>query len=570
MASHVYEYSHTTIDAQIATATKNTIGKIKPAQYACSEYENDAACIQAAIDAASPGEELIILEGVYNIPSQISSSGKSLTLIGRGNVVFNISSPVGVNNGLCFEGIIITSNLSVASDATIGTPTVTVSNGSSIQVGDIIKIWKNIQWCPLDYSDQMTGEMYKVKSVAGNVITLSENLYRSYPVSDGSYINVYRPIEIHIKNIKIVQSDATGEYEGISIRYSVDSSVSKCDIQNAGFAGVSFYSSYNVKILDNIITNCIKTGSGYGVGIWSGTAHADISLNNISNCRHCVTLNTDERNSLVRDVDIHNNIMTAATITTSYCVDSHNMAIDVHIHDNHMYLPNGAMSAFWDGTLNSVFENNKIYGGYGAVERRGSINNGIRIIKNNYLEGSVNSRLYRAGYYSTGEHLEISDNSQIGGSYGIQFESNTNRTESFKNLVIKNNTLCNLTYDGISIVLNGDDGNIVIDGNIIYEANNNGISIIANSHTTDSVCVSNNNIIDFNYAYHYFSGILITDILYAVLENNKIYDNYSYPGQAIKTDGTSDYTTSTLNKAKGMTGTKYSISGTHNQEINNT
>lgn len=542
------------------------------ADYICDGDRDDVQFNQA-LTAATGGTTIYILPGVYNWTSRVACTGKSFNIIGLGKVTINKNVAPGTTNGLYLEGRIIVENLSVTVSAVAGNTTITVSNGAAVQAGDIIKIWKNVLFCPLDYDDQLTGEMYKVKSVAGNVLTLTENLLRDYATGDTPKINVYRPVEVHIENLRIMDADDEAVHNGISIRYCVNSSISRCTVVDSGLAGISVYSSYDVKLFQNQVYNCIKTAggaSGYGIGIWSGTAHSEIFSNHIENCRHCITMNTDERNSLIRGVSVHNNILTAAIVQTSCCVDAHNMCIDMDVVDNDMYLPVGSTVAFWDGTQYSTFRNNKIYGGYGAVERRGSIDNGIHVVSGNYLKGAANSRLYKAAYWSTDEDLLIEDNYQNGGDYGVVFFDDEFHTEAFKNLTIKNNYFSNISYNAIHILLNQDHSNLVITGNTIYDAEWNGITITANSFTPDTVVISGNTMIDCNYAFHSYSGILVTDISNCIIQNNTVIDTGGYPGQAIKTAGTSDYNVIAGNTGKGMTGTVFDFAGSNDIEANNT
>ena len=94
-----------------------------------------------------------------------------------------------------------------------------LTDASQVRQNDLIKIWKNVQWCPLpvadNYPDQMTGEMYAVKSVNGNVVTLNQPLLRDYRLSESVQVEVYRPIQMHIKNIRIEDTGRTTVHHGL-------------------------------------------------------------------------------------------------------------------------------------------------------------------------------------------------------------------------------------------------------------------------------------------------------------------------------------------------------------------
>lgn len=98
---------------------------------------------------------------------------------------------------------------------------------------------ENVQWCPLDspddYSDQITGKMYVIKSVNGNIVTLNQPLLRDYNLSETVQVEVYKPIQMHIKNIRIQDTGATMIHHGLVMQYCKDSSVTNSWFNNSGF-----------------------------------------------------------------------------------------------------------------------------------------------------------------------------------------------------------------------------------------------------------------------------------------------------------------------------------------------
>jgi parallel beta-helix repeat protein len=553
----------------------------------------DQTIINSALTAAPNGSTVYFLPGNYYITGRIISQYKSINIIGLGEVNIYKSVAEAVSNGIYIEGRIITQNMSVMASAAKGATAVTVSSGTSILAGDIIKIWNDDLWCPLDYTvgsgnPQYTGEMYRVTSKNGNIITLSEPLLRAYNTTDAAKINVYRPIEVHIENIKILDYDDTATHSGISIRYCVNSSISNCEVWDSGLDGISVYSSYNVDIYNNKVHNSVKVGSGYGICIWSGTAHSRIHNNFIEKCRHCISMNSDERVSLVRNAWIYNNdLIPSITNDCSFGVDCHNLVLDMYVIDNNFYCTDGSSGGeaggFWDGSFYSVFSGNHFYGGYtthrtAVVERRGSINNGIHVVKNNYVEGGDNLYFYFSGYFPEGEHVEISDNNVYGCAYGVYCPDDTYRSEMFKTLIIKNNTFNEVQYSGIDIILNQAATNVIIENNdiiccnvsgIVVNATNNTIAGGDNPHsaatnTPDSIIISRNNIIDHNLVESTHAGILLNDVVYPIMQNNVINDTNASSGPAIKTTGTSDYELLQNNVSKGsVAATKYVLVGAH-------
>lgn len=493
----------------------NSEGQTVPRLFYTSNYSNDSVCIQAALDYSKSGDTIIISEGEYFLTKNITQNDKSLNIIGAGKVTLHLQTVEGENNGIVLAGSVITDQ-NLYSNAEKNSSEVVLMDSSLVRPNDLIKIWKNVQWCPLDYPDQMTGEMYVVKSVKGNIITINQPLLRDYYLADSSQVEIYRPIELHIKNISVQDCDAKKSHEGLALGYCKDSSITNCFFNDSGFAALSMYSCFNMTVDNNKISNCLLPGSGYGVAVWSGSAFVNITNNYIENCRHAVTCNTDERISLDRNVYVANNELHGASIGGSNVVDAHACTIDMTVSGNIIY-PCYKDPAFADGARISTFENNKVYGGLAAVCRRGSVNNGINIIQNNYIE---NTLVYNGLNNGIGDILIIRNNIQKGGNYGINFADN----ESFKNLIISDNEFSNLSYQGYyqKFLLSGV--NLNISNNTFENVKLDAIYVDGNSFTPVVVKVQNNTLINV-YPSNSYSGITLKNIQNAYVSGNQIFKN---------------------------------------------
>jgi hypothetical protein len=156
-------------------------GSAEPGFFHTPNYANDAACIQAALDYSKSGDTITIREGDYYITKGIYQKNKSLSIIGEGKVTLHIQTSNKESNDIYFGGSLITSK-TLSANVKKGSSQVVLTDASRVHQNDLIKIWKNVQWCPLDYPDnypdQMTGEIYAVKSVNRNVVTLNQPLLR--------------------------------------------------------------------------------------------------------------------------------------------------------------------------------------------------------------------------------------------------------------------------------------------------------------------------------------------------------------------------------------------------------
>jgi hypothetical protein len=220
---------------------------------------------------------------------------KNLNIIGEGEVTFYLHT--GHLPGLCFRGSQITTQ-SLSANAQKGSSQVILSDASRVHQNDLIRIWKNVKWCPLDYPDQTTGELYLVQSVSENVVTLNQPLLRDYNLSETVQAEIYRPIEIHIKNIRIQNVDADGVYEGLELRYCKDSSVTDSWFKDNGQASLRIFTCFNVDVKNNEIYNSVHNGNGYGISVADAAAFVNIENNHIENCRHAIMSGTADFKAL--------------------------------------------------------------------------------------------------------------------------------------------------------------------------------------------------------------------------------------------------------------------------------
>ncbi|WP_230629057.1 PKD domain-containing protein [Methanosarcina barkeri] len=479
-----------------------------------TNYANDAACIQAALDKSKSGDTITIHEGNYYITKIIYQNGKNLKIIGEGKVIFHMKNPEKETYGILFRGSLI-ANKKLNTNANKGSSQVVLTDASRVRKNDLIKIWKNVKWCPHDYSDQMTGEIYAVKNVNGNVVTLNQPLHRDYKLSENVKVEVYRPIQMNIKNIRIQGRGATTSHRGLAMQYCKDSSITNSWFKDIGFSAICLYSCFNVNINNNEIYNSLLPGSGYGVNVASGSAFVNIDHNHIENCRHAITGNTAERKSLNRDVFITDNTLIGGNIDGSSVVDSHPVTISYVVTKNKIY-PQPGFFAFSDGTQYSTFSNNKIFGGYGGISRRGSINDGIHSYENNKFNG-MSGIMYLGGKSGINNKLIIKNNVQNNGIYGIYFPGQ----ESFRNIIISGNSFSNLSHKGVYQKFRINGVNLNISNNRFTDIKLNGIHIDGNSFKSNIVKIQNNILINV-YPPNLSYGIIVKNVQNAIITGNKI------------------------------------------------
>ena len=476
---------------------------------------NNGAAIQSALDSAASGDTVIIPAGNYSVTSQIYQKGKSLNLEGEGSVTLNIQT--GSSPGIYFLGSVIT-NTTPSSNSLKGSSQVVLKDASQVRQNDLIRIWKNVQWCPLDYSEQKTGETYLIQSVNGNTVTLNQPLLRDYNLSDTVQVEISRPIEVHVKNIRVQNVSSTGVYEGLMLRYCKDSSVANSWFKDNGQAAIRIFTCFNADITNNEIYDSIHEGNGYGVSVAEASAFVNIQNNHIENCRHDIMSGTADFKALNRDIIISDNVLIGGNIAASHVIDSHPNTIDYLVTRNKIY-PKPNYNAFYDGTFQSVFSDNEIYGGHGVVSRRGNLNNGVHIIKDNYIEDS--GYLYGGIGVGVGDALMILNNTQVGGWYGLGLNS-----ESFKNITIDGNKLSNFSDRGINLTYLTNGVNLQISNNTFENVAKGGIYINAGSYTNGTTNIMDNVLKNISSGSS-SPGITVTNIKNANICSNTISDTSS-------------------------------------------
>jgi len=270
-----------------------------------------------------------------------------------------------------------------------------------------------------------------------------------------------------------------------------------------------------VNVNNNEIYDCLKPGSGYGVNVASGTAFVNIENNHIENCRHAITANSAERKSLNRDVFIANNTLIGANISGSWVVDAHALTINFVVTGNKIYPQLPYFVAFSDGTQQSIFSDNEIFGGYGGVFKRGAVTDGVHIYENNTFNG-IAGEMYRGGS-GTDDTLIIRNNTQNSGIYGIHFPYQG----SFRNILISENTFSNLLNKGVYQQFLIDGINLKISDNTFENIREEGIYLDGNSYTNGDVEIQNNNLINV-YPSSPGSEITIKNIQGASVSGNQI------------------------------------------------
>jgi PKD repeat protein len=219
---------------------------------------------------------------------------------------------------------------------------------------------------------------------------------------------------------------------------------------------------------------------------------------------------------LNRDVFIADNTLIGAeTVRGSWVVDAHAVTIDFFVTRNKIYPQLPYFYAFSDGTQQSTFTNNEIYGGYGGIFKRGRVSDGVHIYENNTFNDMA-GEIYRGGD-GIDNTLIIRNNTQNKGIYGIRFPYKG----SVRNIIISNNKFSNLSNQGMNqkFLMNGV--NLTLSENTFANIKYEGIYLDGNSFKNGAVKIKNNTLINVNPP-NYSSGITVKNVQNAEISGNKI------------------------------------------------
>ncbi len=527
---------------------------------------DDTACVQAALNAAVDGQTIMFLDGTYNINvagGQLFQGGKSLNLVGYGNVVFNLTGGSADSGTIQFSGTQVLST-TLSSNVEIYSNTVTLLNVENVQIGDLLKIYSTDQWSPIEYPDLKTGEMYEIVGVNSStkVVTLSQPLYRGY-LSSNTTVKIYHPIQLNIKNIKFIGTGPTNSVNAITLLYVSHSKIENCGFVDNGKRSLRLSTCYDITVGNNVIRGSRYPAYGYGVEINNASAIITLTKNEISDCRHTIASGTGGVMSygeavgafegLNRCIKIDKNTLIGANMDdVGATIDSHPSTIDYLVDDNNIFpglftnSPYWAACAFGDGTQQSTFVNNRVYGGGGVMRRPGAPGSNT-IIANNRLENTRGRNLYDGVRYDNHAgcpvNLTISNNqvknalktSSMTTDHGTGIELGT---EDYKSITISENTIDGCTLYGIYLMqMSGVTlpMKLNIHNNIINNVGRDGIYLRRESASTVLDYEASGNIItDSNQSASTYRGIALIDVSKGRTECNEVINHTGTMDAAIK------------------------------------
>ncbi len=454
-----------------ASGSTIVVSKTSPACTSCDECYRS---IQAAVDRAKEGNEIIVCPGTYRENIEVDKS-------------VSIRSYKGVSD------TIIEAKNSTDNVISITANKVNIS-GFTIRNSDADGIFLN----DADDCNLSGNNMYSTRN--GIFLLSSTNNTISHNTAN---CNNNSGISLEDSNDNLISNNIANskQYNGIELNLSNNNIIIENKASNNTQAAIGLLNSSK-----NTIRGNMANSSYYGIGLQSSNDNIIIDNNASNNVEDGIALFESSNNFIVRNTAI-NNYLTGIYLESSFD----------NVINNSTLKSNFVIGILLSASKNNTIEKNVAFNSVKGIYLDFSSDN---IIKNNTLE-SINRNIE----ISESSNNNIIEENMISNSYyGIYVENSNNNT--IKNNVIKSNNVGIISYlsnntiiekniilnnDGWGIRLGGSEYNI-IESNIVKQ---NG----AGFRIRDS---SNNNIIEKNIVSDGVNGFEIEYSEDNIIKNNII------------------------------------------------
>lgn len=476
---------------------------------------DDTTAIQNAIDAcvADGGGVVFFPYGTYYVSSELTVSASNVKLVGFGAVVY---SDVGSAENTIYAYGTIGDSYEIQSAISVGatTFTLTTADAANISEGDYLKVETDEAYYDSSYTK---GELVKVESVntGTGVITIEgTGFILSYSVTGKTpAVKKITFIEnISIEGIEFHGQDTDDGRLGINLLAVKNARISKCNTHDFD-VGIKVDNCLDVFINNNKISECYKSGSGYGCEVEGVTQRVSFSNNMCEHNRHSFT--TTDTDGVCMHITVSNNIV------------ENNTDAGLDTHGNSRYV------SFFDNTVN-----NCVIG----IDTRSPHSQ----IKNNTITNSYGLAIYAFEAGGINIHVEGNtiDKCSVDSKDAINLGVTATTYETNDYMICRNNII-NKAANGRGVAVNGEARIVDVSGNkmkdigytFIYigsginiKANNNmliscdrsgaattyGIDATNTADSYSSIEASNNTI------FSVYNGIKITNPTIATIIGNEL------------------------------------------------
>lgn len=248
---------------------------------------DDTSAIENALNMQST---VVLLSGrTYKTTSNITIYG-NVSLKSSGAIPAVIA-PSGDFTTFTFKATSVAiASTTVSAEMEIGDKSVTLSSTANISVGDLLVFTSDVLWYWDNRDSLYKGELHTVKSIAGDVVTLTSPVADNYDITgvETVTVSVFPRKSVYIENIRI-EANPHIRSDIIDIYYMQDSYIEGLELINSDGAGLSLNACYNTLVNKASINLNADTSVGLGYGIQDrGGMFTKITHSNFTNCRRGV------------------------------------------------------------------------------------------------------------------------------------------------------------------------------------------------------------------------------------------------------------------------------------------
>lgn len=245
---------------------------------------DDTAKIQAAIDAASPGQPVYFPAATYKVATSISSTtGKDLHLIFAEGAVLDGSSSTAAT--LVTLGGTVGSGIALGADVSRGATSISVP-GHTFVAGDIIRIQSTDIWNPTR-AYYYKGEIARVQAVSGDTVYVDTALYDSYTAATTSAYR-YSGGRVRIDGLRMIRAS---NQAGLTVQYAHDVVLNGVDVRGANERDIYLLECFNVGLVNCNTYGTYYTGAGTAYGLVMGSCqHVKVSEGYFVGGRHGIAI----------------------------------------------------------------------------------------------------------------------------------------------------------------------------------------------------------------------------------------------------------------------------------------
>ena len=508
--------------------------------------------IQAILSTVNiTGGRVVLSSGTFTLADNtLTYSGDNLTFEGQGDgTVIDCSAITQYSFNILGE--ITSTNSTLTANAAVGQPVCNVTDGSKFAIGDWVRIRSESKFDG-DASLKI-GEMQKIRSVAGNVLTMEEPLLDGYLVADTATVDLLTVREnITIKNLKMVGIGSAKDQWGIYIYNAHNVRVENVTLDKFYDRSLRLHNTAQYIVTGCHIKNSNQAGLGYGIGQSNCCRDGEIIGNHFECCRHGVSHGSDGTYGVTRNIVVDGNTFIGDGVTLAGQLDTHHSASEVIFSNNivindrlvtirspfttvigNRCIDRGASEAidFADPVHDVLIQGNWIQHAAEAIDMGSGSSSGVFekiYILDNYFEciGEANRGVICRPPVTD---LKISGNTFIGHNQAVYIWMINAGNELTSNIQITGNTFRELTGQGIRIISDTSDVHFVqINNNFIDGAGEadgiwaddvnggvyalDGLQINGNmfencveaidiDHYTDDVTITNNQMINCTEPY---------------------------------------------------------------------